>query len=591
MNPPFAAALYARVSTEDRQSPTDSIAWQRALATSLIAAQGGRIVAEYLDVGVSRSLPGPRRPEAARLLADCARQDRAFGAIVIGEPQRAFAGAQFALTFPLFVHHGVELWVPEVGGRIDPDSEAHDLVMSLFGGLSKAERSRIQRRVKAAMTTMAHAGGRYLGGRPPYGYHLAPIATHPNAEKARVGATLNRLEPDPVTAPIVERIFTERLGGAGYSSIARNLNHDGIPSPAAADPARNSHRDPRGWAASAVRAILMNARYTGHEVWNRQRRDYELIDVNHVAEGHVRRMRWNPPDQWIWSPEPTHDALIDRDDWQRVQALTTTQVRAARPTDLPYLLRGRVFCASCGRRMTGQRQARRRTYYRCELRRARPGLTIDDHPADAYLREDTLIQALDHWLEQLFAPEHAHETAELIVAADTQPGHDTAAREARERLNSARQRLAQYRHALDEGADAATVTGWITDAATQERTAASDLQAATADAPAPLTVDEVLATIAELGNLAGVLSTAEPADRSQLYEALGITATYDAAARTAVLEAALPRSAKNVSEDRVEPHAHPQCEAFSLWCDPASTGPAPIGSASSRSSWSTDAEP
>ncbi len=308
MSTPFAAALYARVSTEDRQSPTDSIAWQRALATSLIAAQGGRIVAEYLDVGVSRSLPWPRRPEAARLLADCARRDRAFGAIVIGEPQRAFAGAQFALTFPLFVHHGVELWVPEVGGRIDPDSEAHDLVMSLFGGLSKAERSRIQRRVKAAMTTMAHAGGRYLGGRPPYGYHLAPIATHPNAEKARVGATLNRLEPDPVTAPIVERIFTERLAGAGYSSIARNLNHDGIPSPAAADPARNSHRDPRGWAASAVRAILMNARYTGHEVWNRQRRDYELIDVNHVAEGHVRRMRWNPPDQWIWSPEPTHDA-------------------------------------------------------------------------------------------------------------------------------------------------------------------------------------------------------------------------------------------------------------------------------------------
>ena len=59
MSATFDAALYARVSTEDRQSPTDSIAWQRALATSLIATQGGRIVAEYLDVGVSRSLPWP----------------------------------------------------------------------------------------------------------------------------------------------------------------------------------------------------------------------------------------------------------------------------------------------------------------------------------------------------------------------------------------------------------------------------------------------------------------------------------------------------------------------------------------------------
>ncbi len=47
--------------------------------------------------------------------------------------------------------------------------------------------------------------------RPPYGYRLVAVSAHPNAEKARVGATLNRLEPDPETAPIVRRIFAERL--------------------------------------------------------------------------------------------------------------------------------------------------------------------------------------------------------------------------------------------------------------------------------------------------------------------------------------------------------------------------------------------
>lgn len=26
------------------------------------------------------------------------------------------------------------LWVPEVGGPIDPENEAHDLIMSVFGG-------------------------------------------------------------------------------------------------------------------------------------------------------------------------------------------------------------------------------------------------------------------------------------------------------------------------------------------------------------------------------------------------------------------------------------------------------------------------
>lgn len=102
------------------------------------------MVAEYFDVGQSRSLPWKRRPEALRLLEDLRRPDRGFRAVVIGEPARAFYGGQFGLTFPVFVHYGVELWVPEVGGRIDPGSDAHDLVMSLYGGMSKGERNRIR---------------------------------------------------------------------------------------------------------------------------------------------------------------------------------------------------------------------------------------------------------------------------------------------------------------------------------------------------------------------------------------------------------------------------------------------------------------
>jgi len=74
---------------------------------------------------------------ASRLLAALADPSRGIEAVVVGEPQRAFYGNQFGNTFPLFARYGVPPWVPEVDGPIDPDNEAHDLIMSVFGGVSQ----------------------------------------------------------------------------------------------------------------------------------------------------------------------------------------------------------------------------------------------------------------------------------------------------------------------------------------------------------------------------------------------------------------------------------------------------------------------
>lgn len=136
---------------------------------------------------------------------------------MIGEPQRAFYGNQFGLTFPAFTHYDVGLWVPEVGGAVDPGSEAHDLVMSLYGGMSKGERMRIKTRVRSAMASQAAIEGRYLGGRPPYGYLLADAGPHPNPGKAANGQRLRRLAPDPVAAPVVRRIFEEYANDRGLT--------------------------------------------------------------------------------------------------------------------------------------------------------------------------------------------------------------------------------------------------------------------------------------------------------------------------------------------------------------------------------------
>lgn len=146
---------------------------------------------------------------------------RGFDAVVVGEPQRVFYDNQFGLIFPLFVHFKVALWVPEVGGALDADSEANCLIMSMYAGMSKAERRRIQIRVRAAMAAQAEFEGRFLGGRPPYGYRLADEGPHTNPAMAALGAWSHRLETDPQAAPIVEQIFALRLTGYG----ARQRQH------------------------------------------------------------------------------------------------------------------------------------------------------------------------------------------------------------------------------------------------------------------------------------------------------------------------------------------------------------------------------
>jgi site-specific DNA recombinase len=124
--------FYGRVSTEDWQDPVTSRARQREQAEALVRGHG-MIVAEFFDAGQSRTVAWGRRPEAAALVAQLADPDRGWGAIVVGEYERAFYGSQYAAMAPLFEHYGVQLWMPEAGGRVDFASEHDEQAMTVLG--------------------------------------------------------------------------------------------------------------------------------------------------------------------------------------------------------------------------------------------------------------------------------------------------------------------------------------------------------------------------------------------------------------------------------------------------------------------------
>lgn len=410
-------AFLGRCSTEDQQDPESSRGWQRNRATALIEPHGGIIVAEFFYIEQSRSLPWQRRPEASALLRALRDPARGFDAVVIGEPHRAFYGNQFGLTFPLFTHYGVDLWVPEVGGPLDPDNEAHDLVMSVFGGMSKGERNRIKVRVRTAMAAQTKLEGRFLGGRPPYGYRLIDLGPHPNPGKAADGKRLHGLALDDNTAPVVARIFAEFLAGNGLYVIARTH--------------RRRHPLPLGLRPGTqpppLRHRLVQERHPSHPDQPPLHRPASLKPPTHRRDPARRQRRRHGPHQRHALEPTTAVGHVQRRSTPSDHRHRDLRRRAGAPTPPGrgpgdehkkhrarhiYLLKGSLYCALCNRKMQGQR-SNGEAYYRCRYAQEYALANKINHPRNVYLRERDLIGPLDAALAQAFAP---HRIADTITA-------------------------------------------------------------------------------------------------------------------------------------------------------------------------------
>ena len=538
-------AFYGRVSTEDQQDPTASRGWQLQRASQLLG-DADSITAEFFDVGQSRSLPWKRRPESAALLEAIKDPHRGFAAVVIGEPARAFYGNQFGLTFPVFVHYGVELWVPEVGGRVDPGSDAHDLVMSLYGGMSKGERNRIKVRVRSAMSDQAQREGRFLGGRPPYGYLLGDAGPHPNPSKAAIGQRLRRLERDDTAAPIVARIYAEYLAGAGLYAIAEGLTRDRVPSPSAHDPrATATARARRGPRAPCGRSSRTRGTRAG-------RSGTVSVATRSSSTSTTSRSAMRPSFAGTTRPtgsgRPTRPTRLSSAPTTTSECKSTWRLAGTAPqSGRPDPRRGRTSCAgcSCAGSAAAAWAASTTTTRPTTAAGTPPSTPLTnnvDHPRTVYLREADVVPELDAWLARIFDPEHLDDTCAELAAASIAGAVDDAALEAAHRkLEDCDTRLDRYRLALESGTDPAIVGQWIREVQGDRLRAEQALASAARD---ELGVDQVRAVIEGLGPITSVLDKAKPAKKAELYASLGLQLTYRPAQNLVAVEAAPVACAK-----------------------------------------------
>ena len=180
--------------------------------------------------------------------------------------------------------------------------------------------------------------------------------------------------------------------------------------------------------------------------------------------------------------------------------------------------------------MHGQTRSGARRYYRCAARARYPGIA-DAHPRDVLVSEQPIINALDDWLSELFAPERAADTAQTIVAAlDNGTSRAGEIETARRRVSTSRREIERCRTALQEAGSPAAqreILTWLDEAAADKEHAEAALAAAMQLTPPPSPARKVLAVVQHHGGLIGILDQATPEERAALYDAMHVTAVFN----------------------------------------------------------------
>ena len=213
--------------------------------------------------------------------------------------------------------------------------------------------------------------------------------------------------------------------------------------------------------------------------------------------------------------------------FDRNKRATTRTPRAGRQ----YLLAGLMHCDICGRRMQGHWN-HGRAYYRCKFTEDYPSGDLH-HPKNIYVKEEAVIPGLDGWLASLFDDEHIDDTCAVLAGA-SEPDSAAEQREAdlRAAIADCDRKLANYRTLLDTE-DAVTVAAeWIAD--TQRERKALERQLGQHVPGGELTPAQVKALVKALRDIVDVLADAEPADKAELYNQLGVLLRYDPAGTVSV---------------------------------------------------------
>lgn len=315
------AVIYCRVSTEEQEANGTSLDTQEATCRRHAEASGYEVVRVVREARSGASL--------ARSGLDAVRdmaKRREVQAIIVAEQDRLSRN----LAHTYFLMEEFE----EARVLLLFVNDPHDLSAEgkmLFGmkGLFKDyERAKIAERTRRGKRQRSHEGRVLPGARITYGYRYSD----------------GRYEIAEPEAATVRLIYSLLIGQhMSCNKVANTLTDMGIRTPGGG----------KFWRRTTVHRILCNETYTGLYRWGKYEAVLPITPRKDSRERKREKSAQHRRDVSETIPVRV-PSIIDREAFERAQMLLrTNKSNSLRNERHPYLLRGMVFCARCGRRYGG----------------------------------------------------------------------------------------------------------------------------------------------------------------------------------------------------------------------------------------------
>lgn len=315
---------------------------QEEQVRKVVKANGDEVYRVFTDKALSSTQDV--RPEFEEMIGLAMSKNPPFTAIYCLDTSRFGRDQHQTQTYlwTLRKKRGIEVKfinMPQTNSYLDPIFET---IMSAFDELHSQ-----QSKVKGVASMKQNVRDGYrAGGRAPFGYRLRKITTGTHRDGHKLEKS--KLEPDPITAPIIVEYFERRAKCEPRKSILEDFYRRGILTPTGK----------RVWTMSTAFSFEKNLDvYLGHTVFYKIN---ERIKENGRFNGYLHGVKYRPEKEWVICRD-THQPLISEETADRIRSMKKRKLRETpRRAKRVYALSGVMKCSICGANYTGDRGI-----YRC----------------------------------------------------------------------------------------------------------------------------------------------------------------------------------------------------------------------------------